>query len=83
MNDVTEALTRHFATIVAGMLVSHGIASSDQASSIAGGIMAAVAVAWSIWQKREAVRKQNAHGADQYAKGHADGYFTATEGTPK
>lgn len=48
------AIARHVGTVLSGALVEHGIASSSQASDIAGTISFLVMLIWSLYQKREA-----------------------------
>ena len=49
---------RHFLTVVAGGMVAHGYATSDQAQQIVGGSMAVLAVGWSAYQKYSATQTE-------------------------
>ncbi len=50
-------LIRTLAATMAGLIVSHGWATQDQAQAIAGGVVALLVAAWSVWQKRTAKNK--------------------------
>lgn len=55
MNEkVLGALTRHVLTIAAGALVSKGLLESSAVEPLVGGLMAVVAVGWSVFQKVKA-----------------------------
>lgn len=42
---------RHFLTLGAGALVAHGFATQDMATQLVGGAMAALGIAWSLYNK--------------------------------
>lgn len=50
--DDVLAILRHLSGLLAGALVSHGVADADNAQAISGGVMALLVVGWSLWQKR-------------------------------
>ena len=52
--DEALALARHGLAAFGVWLVNHGLATSDQAAQIVGGLAAAGAIGWSLWQKRRA-----------------------------
>lgn len=49
--QLIDAVSRHVLTALAGVAVSRGLMSQDQATAIMGGLMALVAVAWSMRNK--------------------------------
>ena len=49
--QIIDALSRHVLTALAGVAVSRGYATQDQATAIMGGCMAVVAVVWSMRNK--------------------------------
>lgn len=58
--DDTGALIRHILTAAGGSLVTNGLFTSAQWQDVVGGLMTIGAVAWSLWQKRQAKAKLNA-----------------------
>lgn len=52
--DFVFSMLRHFLTLGGGWLVSRGIADAGTAETLVGGVMAAVAVAWS-WYTHQKV----------------------------
>lgn len=49
--QLVDALSRHVLTAVAGVMVSRGYASQDQATAIVGGCLALISVVWSFRNK--------------------------------
>jgi len=49
--QIIDALSRHVLTALAGIAVSRGYATQDQATAIMGGCMAIIAVVWSMRNK--------------------------------
>jgi len=49
--QIIDALSRHVLTALAGLAVSRGYATQDQATAIMGGCMAVIAVVWSMRNK--------------------------------
>ena len=50
--DEALAIARHILAGLGVWLVNHGLASTDQAQTVVGGLAAAGAIGWSLWQKR-------------------------------
>lgn len=46
------ALLRHALTVAAGGLVTTGYIDEDTANQLSGGVIAVIAIGWSIWDKR-------------------------------
>jgi hypothetical protein len=51
--DFIFSMLRHFLTLGAGYLVAHGIADAGTAETLVGGVMAAIAVAWSWYTHKK------------------------------
>jgi hypothetical protein len=51
---IVGLVVRHALTVGAGMLMAKGYADADTANALVGGGAAAVAVAWSVVQKKTA-----------------------------
>ncbi len=50
-------LVRHLATAFGGLLAGSGLATSQEAAAIAGGLLALVSVIWGLFEKRSDVQK--------------------------
>lgn len=50
--EVMLALLRHALTVAAGGLVTTGYIDADTADQLSGGVIAVIAIGWSIWDKR-------------------------------
>lgn len=55
--ETVLGIVRHFLTTAAGGLVAGGYLTNNDAQTIIGGIVCAVGVAWSIYQKQQAKQK--------------------------
>lgn len=53
MNDITKGLIRHTLTIVGGALVSRGLISTEELSTVVGSILTITGTLWSIFEKRK------------------------------
>lgn len=51
--DMVLALARHVLTGVGASLVTKGVVDAGSADLIVGGLVAAIGVAWSYWDKRQ------------------------------
>jgi hypothetical protein len=49
--QLIDALSRHVLTALAGVMVSRGYATQDQATAIVGGCLALISVVWSFRNK--------------------------------
>ncbi len=49
-------LVRHGLGLAAGALLADGTLSADQVNTIGGAITGLVVIAWSVWQKKRAVK---------------------------
>jgi hypothetical protein len=76
--DYISGVIRHVLAVVAGGFVTQGYMSADTANMIVGGIVAALSVAWSMWQKQQAAAKLTASKAEtEVAKSQISTAFTA------
>lgn len=51
ITQLVDAMSRHVLTAAAGVMVSRGYASQDQATAIVGGCLALISVVWSFRNK--------------------------------
>jgi hypothetical protein len=79
MNEIVTLLLRHFATTIAGSLITHGYAGGYTAEQIAGGIVMLVTIGFSWWNKRGHV---DALAAMQRAKQSAEDQLKALRKPP-
>lgn len=52
MKDSIFGIIRHGLTAAAGYFTANGIAAEDELQAIVAGIMAAIGVAWSLYDKK-------------------------------
>lgn len=57
VQSISTALARHAINAAGASLVAKGVLTADQNSAIVGGILAAIAVAWSLIDKHETNQK--------------------------
>jgi hypothetical protein len=50
------AFVRHALTTVAGSMIAAGTISQAQSEALIGGLLALVAIAWSLWDKHKTVK---------------------------
>ena len=61
MNMFLSAMVRHLLTLIGGGLATKGYVDSGTWETIAGGIMAAVGVAMSLWDKHNRKDQNQLH----------------------
>jgi hypothetical protein len=68
MNLILEMISQNLSKALGGYMIARGVATSDQAQAIVGGIVAALAVGWHLWSAFRAKATQTAAGNCQAAK---------------
>jgi lysozyme len=68
--EMFDSIVRHALTGAAGILVTHGYATNDQATQLVGGIMAAIAIFLSYRHKQGLLAKQAAASTPQPDQGN-------------
>ena len=53
MNPFAEAVLRHLLTAVGSILAGKGLVDDTTWQTIVGGVVAAVSVGWSLWDKKK------------------------------
>jgi hypothetical protein len=53
MNDSLKSIVRHGLSFGGGFLVARGLVTVDQANELAGAVITALGVAWSIYKNRK------------------------------
>jgi hypothetical protein len=59
--EMMNAILRHAITGAAGVLVTHGYATNDQAQALVGGVMAVVGIYMSYRHKQAMLAKQGSN----------------------
>jgi hypothetical protein len=49
--EVIQSLARHILTALGALLVSKGALAHSDAEALAGGVVAAIGLGWSVWDK--------------------------------
>jgi hypothetical protein len=49
--EIIQSLARHILTAAGALLVSKGAVAQSEAEAIVGGVVAAIGLAWSVWDK--------------------------------
>ena len=65
MNLILEMVFQNLSKGLGGWMIARGVATSDQAQAIVGGIVAALAVGWHLWSAFRAKATQTAAATSQ------------------